>query len=160
MINTTNQIGLDTMNSKIIAEHLNTLLANYQVFYLNTRGFHWNIRGKNFFELHEKFEELYNDSKAKIDELAERIVTLGFIPLHTLEDYLKHSNVKSVKNVSKGNEAMKSILNTYQILLPLEREILKVTEQFNDEGTNAMISDYIREQEKLVWMFSAFVNEN
>lgn len=69
----TNLIGLDTTQSQKLANALNNLLANYQVFYMNTRGYHWNIQGKEFFELHAKFEEIYTDLQLKIDELAERI---------------------------------------------------------------------------------------
>jgi starvation-inducible DNA-binding protein len=70
-----NRIGLDPNKSAELATKLNTLLANYQVFYMNTRGFHWNIKGEKFFELHVKFEELYNDLILKIDEIAERVLT-------------------------------------------------------------------------------------
>ncbi len=63
----TNLIGLDKEQSLKLAEALNSLLANYQVFYMNTRGYHWNIKGKEFFELHAKFEEIYTDLQTKID---------------------------------------------------------------------------------------------
>ncbi|MCB0663461.1 MAG: DNA starvation/stationary phase protection protein [Saprospiraceae bacterium] len=152
-------IGLDTKDSKKLAEKLNALLANYQLFYMNTRGFHWNIKGEKFFELHLKFEELYTDSQLKIDEIAERILTLGFTPLHAFKDYMEEASVKVAKNVTNGKEAVKCILDAYQILLPLEREILDLSGEMNDEGTNALMSDYIREQEKLVWMYSAFMGE-
>ena len=84
-----NSIGLDKDKAKKLADELNILLANYQVFYINTRGFHWNITGQEFFELHAKFEEIYNDALIKVDEIAERIRTLGHTPLHTFTDYLK-----------------------------------------------------------------------
>ena len=86
-----NQIGLDKEKSKILSGKLNELLANYQIFYMNSRGFHWNIKGHRFFELHLKFEEHYNDSLIKIDEIAERILTLGHTPEHTFSDYSKRS---------------------------------------------------------------------
>lgn len=154
-----NQIGLDQKASSELSEKLNELLANYQMFYMNARGFHWNIKGHKFFELHLKFEELYNDSLIKIDEIAERILTLGFTPLHTYADYSGLSNIKAAKNVSSGTEAIKEILKGYEVLLPLERELLEMSGDSNDEGTNALMSDYIREQEKLVWMYSAYLNE-
>ncbi|MEL6257107.1 MAG: ferritin-like domain-containing protein, partial [Bacteroidota bacterium] len=65
-------IGLHPEKSKELAGFLNDLLANYSTFYQNTRGYHWNISGDKFFELHLKFEELYNDLFVKIDEVAER----------------------------------------------------------------------------------------
>lgn len=73
----TSQIGLDQAKSKKLAGKLDLLLANFQLMYINTRGFHWNIKGEKFFELHLKFEELYTDLQIKIDEVAERILTLG-----------------------------------------------------------------------------------
>src|ERR1700741_3811543 len=93
-----NQIGLDTAGAEKLAKGLNKLLANYQLFYINTRGFHWNITGQKFFELHVKFEEMYTDALLKIDEIAERVVTLGYTPLHSYTDYLKTSDIKEQKN--------------------------------------------------------------
>ena len=78
-------IGLDVNQSKNLAKDLNALLSEFQIFYINTRGFHWNIKGDKFFELHLKFEELYTNAQLKIDEIAERILTLGHIPLHHLQ---------------------------------------------------------------------------
>lgn len=153
-----NQIGLNSKQVKTLAKKLNELLANYQIFYLNTRGLHWNIKGKEFFELHVKFEELYNDSVLKIDEIAERILTLGHVPLHTYSDYLKLSKIKEAKNVSDGTKAIRTILKGYDVLLPLERELLKLSDESNDEGTNSMMSDYIRAQEKLIWMYRAYID--
>jgi len=156
---TTNRIGLDQVHSVELIDKLNDLLANYQVFYQNTRGFHWNIKGEKFFELHAKFEELYTDLQIKIDEIAERVLTLGGIPFHTFSDYLNVSQVKSVENITEGSKCIQSILDAFGVLLEKQRVILNVSAEANDEGTNAMASDYIREQEKLVWMYSAWLNK-
>jgi starvation-inducible DNA-binding protein len=149
-------IGLDKTKSKALAEKLNHLLANYMVFYQNTRGLHWNIRGEKFFELHLKFEELYTNLLVKVDEVAERILTLGATPLHSFEDYLQASEIRPVKNVSNAGKAVQSVLKAFETLLVLQREILILSADACDEGTNALMSDYIREQEKLVWMYSAY----
>lgn len=159
MSNHLNKIGLDKKASQELSEKLNELLANYQIFYMNARGFHWNIKGEKFFELHLKFEELYNDSLIKVDEIAERILTLGYTPLHTYADYSSLSKIKAAKNISNGKEAIQKILEGYEVLLPLERELLEMSGDSNDEGTNALMSDYIREQEKLIWMYSAYLNQ-
>lgn len=151
------RIGLDSSRSKQLAEQLNTLLANYQVFYINARGFHWNITGEKFFELHAKFEELYNDLLLKVDEIAERILTLGHTPLHTFSDYINTSTIKEAKNISDGKKAMQNVLNSFTNLISLQREVLELAGEAGDEGTNALMSDYIREQEKLVWMYSAYL---
>jgi starvation-inducible DNA-binding protein len=152
-----NQIGLDTKQTKQLADKLNLLLANYQIFYINSRGFHWNIAGDKFFELHAKFEELYNDAVLKIDEIAERILTLGYTPYHSFTHYLEQSSIKEASNVSDGKKAVQHILTGFQQLLEGEREILALSADAEDEGTNALMSDYIRQQEKLVWMYSAYL---
>ncbi len=154
-----NRIGLSKVETKELSEKLNVLLANYHLFYQNTRGFHWNITGEKFFELHLKFEEIYNDSLIKIDEIAERILTLGYTPLHTFSDYLAQSSIKEARNISEGKQAVQMVLDGYSTLLPLERELLELSAKAEDEGTNALMSDYIREQEKLVWMYTAFLGK-
>ena len=138
---------------------MNELLANFQVYYQNLRGLHWNIKGKRFFDLHLKFEELYNDSQLKIVLIAERVLTLGSTPLHTFSDYISISKMKVGKNISNGSEAVKLILESKSVLLQLERVILKNTAAIKDEGTNSMIRDFIVEQEKTNWMFKAWLEE-
>ncbi len=154
-----NSIGLDESKSRQLSAMLDELLAGYQLFYMNARGYHWNIRGDKFFELHLKFEELYNDSLLKIDEIAERILTLGHTPTHAFSDYIAQSSVKEAKNVKDGKKAVQNILDGFKTLLLLERKILEVSADAGDEGTNALMSDYIRQQEKLVWMYSAYLNK-
>lgn len=153
-----NRIGLDAAKAKTLALKLNTLLADYQLFYINARGFHWNIKGEKFFELHLKFEELYNDALIKIDEIAERILTLSHTPCHSFSDYLKLSTIKEVQNVSDGKTAVASVIHSFGILLDVERVLLNLSADAEDEGTNALMSDYIRQQEKLLWMYSAYLN--
>ncbi|AEH01761.1 Dps family protein [Lacinutrix sp. 5H-3-7-4] len=157
---TLNRIGLDTDKTKDIAKDLNGLLANFQTYYQNLRGIHWNIRGKNFFDLHVKFEELYTDANAKVDALAERILTLGETPLHTFEAYLQSAKVPVGKNISKDEEAVQLIVDSISELLKIERQILDKAGDANDEGTSAMMSDLITEQEKTVWMMNAWLGKS
>lgn len=152
-----NQIGLNEEKTTALVEKLNNLLANYSVFYINVRGYHWNIKGEHFFELHVKFEELYNSIVLKIDEIAERIVTLGATPLHTYTDYLTRSAITEQKGVTAGKECVLQIRDSLKQLLTLQREILELSAEAGDEGTNSLMSDYIREEEKLVWMYSAYL---
>ena len=157
-MNKLNAIGLDAAKAKKLAARLNDLLANYSVFYQNTRGYHWNIKGEKFFELHLKFEELYNDLLLKIDEVAERILTLGHTPEHSYSQYANLSTIKESEKVSDGLIAVEQILDAFKTTILLQREILTLSAEADDEGTNALMSDYIRMQEKLVWMYSAFLN--
>ncbi len=151
-------IGLDKKVSAKLAKQLNGLLANYSVFYQNVRGYHWNVRGEKFFELHAKFEELYNDLFVKIDDVAERILTLGFTPEYRFSSYSELSKIKESKQTANGIKNVGEILEAFGILLTKQRQILELSDEINDEGTNALMSDYVREQEKLVWMYSAFMN--
>lgn len=154
-----NAIGLDKVKVAQLAEKLNLLLANYSVFYQNTRGYHWNIKGDKFFELHLKFEELYNDLFLKIDEVAERILTLGHAPDHVFSNYITIAQITESKEVSDGTQAVENILSSFGIIISIQREILVLAADASDEGTNALMSDYIRAQEKLVWMYSAYLNK-
>jgi len=154
-----NGIGIETHQADLLVEKLNDLLANYMIFYQNTRGLHWNIKGEKFFELHVKFEELYTNLLVKVDEVAERILTLGGVPFHTFEDYSQYSSIQAVKNICAAGEAVKSLLDAFQIVILKQRELLDLSSEANDEGTNALMSDYIREQEKLVWMYSAYLKK-
>lgn len=154
-----NIIGLDEQQAQKLAEGLNELLANYQVFYMNVRGYHWNIKGDKFFELHAKFEELYDDLLMKIDEVAERILTLGYRPAHSYTDYVKMAEIQEVTNVQDGRKCAEGILAGLQILLARQRNLLHASDEAGDEGTNSLMSDYITEQEKLVWMYRSFLGE-
>lgn len=153
-----NAIGLNTEKVKELAVKLNELLANYSIFYQNTRGYHWNIKGEKFFELHVKFEELYTDLQLKIDETAERILTLGYRPEHNYSKYREVATIKESSDVSDGIKAAEDILASFTVIITLQRSILDNSAELNDEGTNALMSDYIRAQEKLVWMYSSFLN--
>ncbi len=151
------RLGLDSAAVAKVSTQLNDLLANMQVFYVNLRGLHWNIKGAEFFELHEKFELLYDELALNIDAIAERILTLGGTPVHSFSEYLQHTEVPEVKNVTEGKAAVQSLLDAFQILLPKERLILKAAAEIQDEGTADLMSDYIKTQEKHMWMYSAYL---
>lgn len=145
------------MDNKEIINQLNVLLADYQIYYQNLRGFHWNIQGKLFFELHAKFEELYTDSAVKIDEVAERILTIEGLPLHTFEDYVAHSTIPVTKNIHNGEVAVQTIADNLTELLKLEKEIKELAVTKSDGGTEDLMSDFIDEQEKTLWMMKAWL---
>lgn len=153
----TTVLGLDSKKSIQLVAELNTLLANFQVYYQNVRGLHWNIKGKSFFELHVKFEELYTDAQEKVDLIAERILTLQGTPLHTFDDYIKLATVSIGKDISNDEKAVALVVDSFAELLKIERAILAISDDANDEGTNSMMSDFIAEQEKTMWMLNAWL---
>lgn len=154
-----NFIGLDTAKTQKLADSLNDLLSNYQIFYMNVRGYHWNIKGSNFFELHVKFEELYNDLLLKIDEIAERVLTLGHRPAHAYSSYIEKSEVPERKDVSDGKLAVEHIVESFAKLISKQRELLHLAGDADDEGTVALMSDYISQQEKTVWMYRSYLGQ-
>ncbi|UYQ93147.1 DNA starvation/stationary phase protection protein [Chitinophaga horti] len=158
MATNTATIGLEKKTAKELADKLNNLLAAYQIFYQNTRGFHWNIKGDKFFTLHVKFEELYTDALTKIDEIAERILTLGYTPVHSFSQYVQLSAIKEITNDSNAETTVKHVLEGFKTLIQLEREVSSVSDELGDDGTNDLITTYIREQEKQVWMYNAFLH--
>lgn len=104
-----NQIGLVTTQAKNLSDKLNVLLAEYSIVYQNVRGYHWNIKGDKFFDLPFKFEELYSDLLIKIDKIAERILTLGFVPNHKYSVFNTITRIKDSTEVSDGLNAVDDI---------------------------------------------------
>jgi starvation-inducible DNA-binding protein len=155
------EIGLEEKKIKPVVDELNSLLANFHIHYQKLRGCHWNVKGKSFFSLHAKFEELYTQALVFIDELAERILSLGKPPISTFKDYIAQSKLKEVNTIGMKETAMvKALIEDMMTLIEMEREILKTTETAGDDGTNDMINRFMQFKEKNVWMLRAFVNED
>lgn len=152
------KLGLSQDYRMDVSGKLNFLLADFQIYYMNLRGLHWNVKGRRFFMLHEKFEELYNETNDVVDEIAERILSLGEKPLHSFDDYLESKSLRVTKNISDGDLAVSSILDNLNELLLQERNILEVASDNNDEGTASLMSDLISGQEKLIWMLTAYLS--
>jgi starvation-inducible DNA-binding protein len=153
-----NTIGIEIEMANELSNKLNRLLADYQVYYQNLRGLHWNIKGKEFFELHLKFEEYYDDAVIKIDEIAERILTLGGEPLHSFTDYINSSDIKEEKQVTDGVKGVSIVVKNLSTLISKEREILQMASEAEDEGTVSLMSDYITETEKTLWMLNSYLS--
>jgi starvation-inducible DNA-binding protein len=96
----------------------------------------------------------------KVDLVAERILTLGGVPQHTFQDYIENAKVPVGKNITKDEEAIRLIVDSLTELLLIERKILAMAGEADDEGTNSMMSDFITEQEKTVWMMKAWLAED
>lgn len=139
-------------------EKLDQLLSSYQLHYQNLRSLHWNIKGTSFFELHLKYEELYTRTQIIIDDLAERILSMGNTPSSQFSVYMQKSLIPENPIVTEGKEGVSYILEAQKVLLKLEAEILQLAGNAEDEGTSALMSDLIREKEKTNWMFRSYLN--
>lgn len=148
--------GLDKAKATKVADELAILLADFQIFYTNLRGYHWHVRGAQFFTLHSHFEKMYDGVADTVDELAERILQLGSTPENRFSNYIKQAQIKESYNVSDANKILDEILEAYKVLIAQERAVLAVAEEAEDEVTIALIGDLLAGQEKDIWMIDAF----
>lgn len=153
----TNHIGLENAELTPVIKTLNALLSSYHLFYINVRGYHWNIKGEHFFTLHPKFEELYTELQLQIDEIAERILTLGGTPLHAYSDFAQRSSISEDKGVFDGRGCVEGVVKGLQALIAEQRKVAELAEEASDQGTSDIVSGYIQAQEKEIWMYNAFL---
>lgn len=152
------EISLKESKVKPVVDQMNDLLANYHIYYQNLRGCHWNVKGKSFFTLHVKFEELYTQALVAIDEIAERILTLGKPPYSNLQKYLSESGIKEIETIGmKDTDMVKHIVVNMDLLIASQREILKTTDSAGDDGTNDLVNRLMQFLEKENWMLRSFI---
>lgn len=142
-----------------LVERLNELLAAYQVVYFNTRASHWMIKGENFFELHKVFEQQYEDATQKIDALAERILTLGGVPLMTASEMLKSTHVTEAKLNGDQAACIQRLLEDLTALTVLENDLVKMADAAEDVVTADLLTGYLGEQQKTTWMLYQFLKK-
>ncbi len=149
-------LNLDKKKTSATAKELNVLLADYHLYYQKLRNFHWNVVGHNFFNLHVQFEEMYEDAKVKVDEIAERILTLRYQPTSNFSDYLKMSSIKEASENTKDMDMVKKLLEDHGKLLTQMRKVIETADASDDEGTIDLIGSYIGYIEKVSWMLDAW----
>jgi starvation-inducible DNA-binding protein len=152
-------LGKDINQFKGTVRQLNYLLANYHVYYQNLRNFHWNVAGENFFDLHDKFEELYEDARVKIDEIAERILTLRHRPVSNFSEYLDMAEVEEAGRIHQDREMVGRILDDHTTLIRNMRSVIEAADQVNDEGTIDMVGGFLENLEKGSWMLDAWMSQ-
>ncbi|GAA0760014.1 Dps family protein [Psychroflexus lacisalsi] len=152
-----NYLNLDKSKTKDTVKQLNILLADYHLYYQKLRNFHWNVSGHNFFDLHEQFEDMYNDAKVKVDEIAERILTLRFQPESNFTQYLDISNLSEVSSDIEDFEMVAALLRDHSKIISQMRITIDVADKNEDEGTIDLVGAYIRELEKTSWMLDAWI---
>lgn len=155
-----NYLNLDEKKLEPVVNELNILLADYQLYYQKLRNFHWNITGENFFDLHEKFEIMYTDARVKIDEIAERILTLRYHPMSNYSDYLDKSSINESAIDLNDKKMVDELLFAHSILLKQMSKVIHKATEINDEGSIDLVGAYIRELEKSSWMLNAWSKRN
>ncbi len=150
------KLGYTKLETAELVDSLNKLLANYSVHYQKLRNFHWNVKGGDFFDIHENFEQQYNAAKLAIDEIAERIRVFGQTPFSTMREYLDHSQIKETGTDLSGLEMIKEIIKDYEILLEGMFNVIEVALNHGDSGTEDMVKGFVKQTEKNHWMLTAF----
>jgi starvation-inducible DNA-binding protein len=148
-------IGINENDRNEIAEGLKKLLADSYTLYLQTHNFHWNVTGPQFRELHLMFEEHYTELAVAVDDIAERIRTLDVAAPGTYKAFAGLSSIKEVDGVPSAKEMVTLLLQGHEAVVKTCREVLKLSQQAEDESTSALVSDRMREHEKTAWMLRA-----
>jgi starvation-inducible DNA-binding protein len=148
-------IGINEKDREVIAEGLKCLLADSYTLYLQTHNFHWNVTGPQFRELHLMFEEHYTELAAAVDDIAERIRTLGVAAPATYKEFAKLSSVQEVEGVPPSSEMVKILLSGHETVVKTCRKVLVSAQQADDESSASLVSDRMRIHEKTTWMLRA-----
>ena len=139
-------------------EKLNLYLANLNVLYRKVQNYHWNVAGKGFFTIHSKLEEFYDDLNGQIDDVAERILSIGGRPYGTLKDYLELTTIKEAENKEISiADAVADVKKEFEAMLKLAKEVKEAADEENDYGTSALVDEYISTYEKDLWMLNAYL---
>ncbi|MNC34669.1 General stress protein 20U [compost metagenome] len=136
---------------------LNKQIANWGVLFVKLHNFHWYVKGTQFFTLHLKFEELYNEAALHIDNLAERVLAIKGKPLATLSDYLANASVKEAKGTETATEQVAATIADFETIIAELKVGMKVAEEANDETTGDLLLAIHTSLEKHVWMLSSFL---
>lgn len=151
------KLGFTHLETAEIVTNLNKLLATYQVHYQKLRKFHWIVEGPDFFDLHNLFEEEYNQVQQNIDDVAERIRVFGKFPSATLKEYLKEALIEEA-NADKWTpqDMVGEVLNDYEVLLSCMMDVSVAAEEIGDTATYDMMTKFVRRMEKRHWMLTAW----
>lgn len=148
-------IGISTSDREQIAEGLKHVLADSYTLYLQTHNFHWNVTGPQFRELHLMFEEHYTELAVAVDDIAERIRTLGVIAPGTYKAFAALSSIEETDEIPEASEMVAILTRGHEQVIKSCRETLKRAQQADDESTAALVSDRMRLHEKTAWMLRA-----
>lgn len=152
------KLGFSKLETAEIVQKMNLLLANYHIHYQKLRNYHWNVKGPDFFDIHEQFEEQYNVVKVNIDDIAERIRVFGQTPMSTIKEYLETAEIEETTAEITSNEMVEEILKDFEVLLSYMADVIDAAVEIGDVGTEEMIKSFMKDIEKKHWMFSAFLH--
>ena len=144
-------------SARTLAEILNAQIANWAVLYFKLHCFHWYVKGDKFFELHGKFEQLYNEAAEYIDLLAERLLALQGKPAGAMRDFLKLASVAEASGHETAEQMVGAVLQDFAAMKAELREGIRLAESQDDTSTADMLTDIQTSLDKHIWMLSAYL---
>ena len=151
------ELGFSETDKRSVTYRLNSLLANYQLYYQKLRNFHWNVTSPDFFDIHQQLELEYNEVRVHIDEVAERIRTFGSTPLSNFTDYLEKSEVKESDTDLSVENMVSTILSDINILFSYHIEAIEAANEVGDLSTTDLLTKELKRIEKKHWMLRSFL---
>lgn len=154
-------IGIDEKNAQEVAEILHRVLSDEYVLYTKTRGYHWNVKGPQFNDLHKFFEAQYTELEVIIDDVAERARSIGAYALGSLEEILEHKTLE--EDTTKGTDSkhmIRSLLSDHEsVVRNLRTDLRECDEKYNDMGTSDYLTGLMQTHEKMSWMLRSLLEE-
>jgi len=146
-----------TNQAKSVEQVLNRQVANLNVLYVKIHNYHWYVKGPNFFTLHVKFEEFYNEVTVQMDEIAERILTLKGSPAATMKEYLELSSIQEAAGGEDANTMVQNLIEDFATLSNEYQEGIEVADAAEDQPTSDMLTGFKADLEKHMWMLRSFL---
>ncbi|NMD69063.1 DNA starvation/stationary phase protection protein [Bacillus sp. DNRA2] len=139
---------------------LNKQIANWSVLYVKLHNYHWYVKGEQFFTLHVKFEELYNEAALHVDEIAERLLAIGGVPVATMRENLELSSIQEANGSEASQEMVQAIINDFMLIIGELKEGMSLAAELSDETTGDMLLAIHSGLEKHVWMLTAYLGKS
>ena len=140
-----------------VVEVLNEQLSDWNLLFVKLHNYHWNVKGSDFFTLHEKFEGLYDEAAMHIDEIAERVLALGAVPAGSFKEYLELSTLKEASGKEDSREMVEQIVADFKVIVASAKKGIELAGEASDETTVDLLTQIHVGLEKHIWLFSAFL---
>lgn len=152
-------IGISESDREQIAQGLSHLLADTYTLYLKTHNFHWNVKGPMFQTLHLMFETHYNELALAVDDIAERIRTLGFPAPGTYKQFVQLSSIKEEEGVPEATEMVRLLVEAHEACARTARKLFPSCDSASDEPTADLLTQRLQVHEKTAWMLRSLLEK-
>ncbi len=147
------------MSADLLKE-LNTQVSTWSVMYAKLHNYHWYVKGKEFFTLHAKFEELYNEATQHMDDIAERVLTLGGEPTATLKQHIQDAVVEEAAGTEKAEQMVAALVSDFDAIMKSLKQGMELSVEEGDVMTEDLLNAIYQSIEKHQWMLNAFLGED